>query len=541
MDRLGRLFITIGGFLTGSKTKRNNPTTETQEVTNNPSEKNAKALEARKFDPSEWEPVNDLPPYQEHEQNALRSAPTPELATTSAVEPTNLCIKEATSAPVAWIQHPSEPSFLICGRCYVDHIANTSLNKEFVLFRPVDRKRRFCQFKRLDMTLRVWNQAVSEGSMEKFISHIIWARTVRDCPKSSSRAPGDIWYASADFPEFTVCEECYEDRIASTGFATHFERQVRQSKTYCKAHCRYVTRLLKMDSTLPSSWDEFVTKTKERFNLPACPLHELKPGKLAKKATWYQCFVVSQPYFFCGACYHSFFVGTRAENDFTRVEELPKGGRCMATSRFRAVITAAEEKDDYHLLYNALNEGAEWPECEPKGVSNTTWFTFPGNVHRSYAICGRCYHGNLKPQGMGDYFIPKTDVRKGENVVCWRNYYHPASVRHGEMLSEALIFGDPSRLYEFINKHPKRQGCRGAKTGRGANQRWWGWDKMRICDACYHGGSMTQKSIVKKFQLRGERDPMERKCDLASHSLRWLFMERDVTKLLEYADSRAST
>ncbi|KAI9170701.1 hypothetical protein HJFPF1_00171 [Paramyrothecium foliicola] len=440
-----------------------------------------------------------------------------------------------------WFVHDSVPNFLVCSRCYVDHIYGTQFKDAFKHTRFPDAREvlRMCLFASDRVLKQLWPLSTISGRLDSMIEFMKMRAELSFCPETDFVKDHE-WYATPDIPNATFCRTCFEDRLVAGPFAARF-----QLKKFETASCDFgewfIKRMYNAKSEL-NDWAGFTAEAKARLEIPKCGKWK---SVIASHGTWY---CPNQPgrekTIICRSCYVDYFYGHTYESDF---RHLPRDDYNLISCVFahnylRQAAHQASEANDGSIFWRCfeglLSENEQ--ACEIKGITGGNWYTTP-NDPEEFGICGACLKGVVETYTKDHDFIPKPGVTPDITLVCCINPEHPRYREYILRVVESLsryswrILGDYAATYAKVPKCPRRE--------PGKEARWWGLDRLCICEECYVGFAKGT-ALEAKFQANGELISEPRLCELYSPRMRGMYTEvcegrRDLEEFLTLAENRA--
>ncbi|KAL6921089.1 hypothetical protein FSHL1_005061 [Fusarium sambucinum] len=444
------------------------------------------------------------------------------------------CSGALTSSPQHWFYHASVPKFVICARCYVDHIYDTKFCNSFIKTFYDDGEKRKCRFSSRRVKDNLFPAAVNSGSLDQLIEFMQKRITIKDC-REQNAVEGELWYKADDIPNGTICQACFEDGLITSSFAKYYRLQDSQGGAYCDLSVWFLKRKF-MEYAKENKWGEFCRQFNDRAQLPDCPkLNVVK----ASQYTWYKPKSGPEGLQACGACYHDYFLASEDEEKWNQIIGGDFGTRCNLGQLNHVILMhQAMDDEDRSLFWNAVKEIDKYPFCSSQGIKGGVWYT-PIN-DASWGICAACYEGIVKPVGGSRWFMRDTDVTQDGVYMCGFNLGHPRAFKALETYANARNWGDGRIFLDWAAQWGSVEQCPRIKFSK--NRRWWGWGVVAICEDCY-ASFAKGTALEPRFSLTGQREPhKERMCDLFSPRMRNLYNEActtgDLQKFLEMAEQR---
>ncbi|KAI1353900.1 hypothetical protein F5Y01DRAFT_275661 [Xylaria sp. FL0043] len=459
------------------------------------------------------------------------------------------CIDIPVTFPTDWYWHPEAPGYLICSRCYADHIHNSIHRATFQHGRFNDAKPRACRFSKPRMKDHFYKEALATGSLQPALEWMRKRAAITDCKGvdgvRGKFAGGITWYATRDILAFLSCRACYEDRLLTNEFARHFsvhgESQPANAVWSCDVPVPFIEREYE-EKGKNNDWAGFVVEAKARITTQPCPGAK-KVAAYGRK--WFVPRAGPPSLILCAACYYDQIIHSGEENKWEIAQGLAQSRertvRCArGVFNIRILMAQAQEKKDFGLFWRAIERLSREKECDDAGIVDGVWYTLPSNA-RGFSVCGACYIAILEPLGVARFWVRKTDIPTGAKLLCCFNISHPRLFRFVPRLLEMYFTLDPKALDKYASVYAAIPICP-RDEGR-ADRRWYGWEDCTICPECYlnfarHG------PLEKLMELRDTPMADSRMCEMYSPRMRKLYAgcgdtgPPDPQPLLEYSAQR---
>ncbi|KAI0405165.1 hypothetical protein F4802DRAFT_615118 [Xylaria palmicola] len=504
-------------------------------------------------------PASRPAPHQDAVPQASPAAAAP--PRTPAPSAVTTCIDAPVTFATDWYWHPEAPDFLVCSRCYVDHIHGTRHQLAFRNARPADGRPRVCRFSKPRMRGHLYPAALASGSLRDAAAWMRRRAAVPDCRgvegirgDTLASAGGVRWFApreAREIPGFLACEACYEDRIAPGGLAARFALfptpQTADTVWACDLAVPFVER--EHDRRAPAGdWRGFVAEVRARMAAPPCPGSD---SVAAYGRDWFvpvPAISAARPrdLVLCAACYRDHVVHSGEEPKWEVAQGLARsvGGRvrCAHGSAFnvRILMARAHEAKDWALFWDALGRMAREKACEAGGVVDGAWYTLPSHP-RDFAVCAACRAAILEPLGVARLWVRGRDAPRGEKRLCCFNMAHPRLGQFVPRLLEMYFTRDASALEAYASVYASIPQCN--RDEDKPNRRWHGWKECTICPECYF--DFAQHSpLAKLMEFHDSLSVENTICDMYSKRMRALYTEcgnanpPDPKPLLEYSVQR---
>ncbi|KAI1429699.1 hypothetical protein F5Y12DRAFT_781715 [Xylaria sp. FL1777] len=484
-------------------------------------------------------PNAHLIPYSSSSQNPV---PAPRAVTS--------CIDIPVTFSTDWYWHPEAPEYLICSRCYVDHIHCSKYQGAFQSSRFNDGKPRTCRFSKPRMKDHIYKEALASGSLRPALDWMRKRSAILDCKGvdgvKGKFAGGITWYATREIPAFLSCQACYEDRLMTKPFAHHFnvhtESQPADNVWACDVPVPFIEREYE-EKGKKNDWQGFVVEAKARITTQPCPQGR-KVASYARK--WFVPKAGPRSLILCAACYYDQVIHSEEESKWEVVQDLAQSKdhmvRCArGMFNIRILMAQAQEKKDFALFWGAIDKLRREKSCDDDGIVDGVWYTLSSNA-REFGVCAACYVAILEPLGVARFWVRKTDVPPGAKMLCCFNIAHPRLLRFVPRLLEMYFTLDPKALDEYASVYASVPLCPRDKD-KPSSRRWYGWDDCTICPECYLDFARCSP-LEKLMKFRDSLVAESRMCEMYSTRMRKLYTEcgsmspPKLQPLLEYSAQR---
>ncbi|KAM0544712.1 hypothetical protein ACHAPJ_011699 [Fusarium lateritium] len=422
-----------------------------------------------------------------------------------------------------WYRSTDVPEYLICTRCYADHVANTNLAGHFERFHQPDGTESTCGFWSPRARDIVWPQALQTSNIGPLRTFMEKSLNVPSCKGRvwSTGADGIKWYGMVnnEIDGFISCEACYEDRIIGMAFESRFSpyrQQGQDEKWMCDLCIPYLaTAAVKMSKQ--NDWNGFIEAAKVRIHLPACE------GKDAESnnGQWFIPRRKIKDIAICEACYLDKLALTKFGHEFERhqqaqgfdayMETLGQRWKCDLTDtavNMSIALEAAIYRRDFDVFWNAANAIAALVPCTANGIIRGNWWTVVGGCP-DVSVCEACYKGILETSGLEKFFEPaQRDATI--DIVCT---FCPATPRWGMFITNYFT--------DYVKKWAGVPACPGIKNKD--KSKWWGYPEALACQDCYLN-FVAETSLGQSIPVVGVYDERPLICQLWSPRMRniWL-------------------
>ncbi|KAF5540690.1 hypothetical protein FMEXI_8186 [Fusarium mexicanum] len=445
------------------------------------------------------------------------------------------CSGSLTSFPQHWFYHAAVPEFVICARCYVDHIYDTKFSDSFRKVFYDDGHKRRCRFNTRRIKVTLLPEAIESGSLDELVEFMGRRISIKDC-REQNITEGESWYKAADIPNGTVCEACFEDSLITSSFAKYYQLLPSQGGAYCDVSMWFLKRKF-MDYAKENKWAQFCQEFNQRAQIPECPkINTIN----ANERTWYKPKNGPSGLQACAACYHDYFYASEDQDKWQQVTGGNFQTRCVLGQLNHIIpMHQALDDEDRSIFWNAAWEMDKHPFCDREGTKGSSWYT-PINDPPGWGICAACYEGIIKPIGGARWFMKDNTTKADEMYLCGFNLGYLRAVQALEAYVSARNWGDSKLFLDWTAQWGNVPQCPGKNFCK--NRRWWGWGVLAICEDCYVSFAKGT-ALEPRFALTGVRESeTERMCDIYSPRMRGLYTEAcrtgDLEGLLVVAEQR---
>ncbi|KPM43292.1 hypothetical protein AK830_g3298 [Neonectria ditissima] len=329
----------------------------------------------REQPPQQGYPAPPVNPVQGQRQQSSPLHPPPRPSRTpeppkphpSGITPLAECSSDAVTYDLDWFYHPNVPSYLICGRCYIDHIYDTSFGDVFAKTFYNDKKPRRCLFGARRMKDKLWPEAVSSRNIGPAVEFMEKRANMNDCPQAAMKE-NETWYTTTEIPGMTMCKACFEDDLMATPFGNHFQQRT-AAQAFCDSTTWYVRRIFE-NCAKTNDWAAFAEGVKMRIQLPACPK---QAAIKANDRAWFKSSRGPEGLQVCVACYYDYFHGVPGGEAFERVAGGDFDTRCVMGHLNILIPThQALGKKDMDIFWTAIRGVDSQPFCDGQGTTGAT-------------------------------------------------------------------------------------------------------------------------------------------------------------------------
>ncbi|KAI1472781.1 uncharacterized protein F4812DRAFT_25011 [Daldinia caldariorum] len=469
-----------------------------------------------------------------------------------ALEPSAVtsCIDDAVTFATDWYRHADAPEFLVCSRCYVDHIHKTRF---WNLFRKKrlggDGEPRVCRFSKPRMRDRLLRDALATGSWE---SALAWMRSrprIPDCRGVDGvrGEEGIAWYRPRlnDIPGFGCCQACYEDRVLANPFFVNFEPaqpQPAEEIWSCDLAVPFVGKEYEARGKT-NDWSGFVSEAKARLSIRPCGRRneELTYGR-----KWFVPKRGPEGLVLCSGCYCDQVIHTSEEGQWQVEEKLTNAigtrVRCgMGIFSITMAMARAHEVNDFQIFWRAVHKLSKEKFCDDDGIEDGTWYTLPSDPP-NFGICGACYVAIAEPLDVSRFLVPKRDAQPaGVKWLCCFNLSNHRAPQYLPLLVEMYHTHDTTSFDRFASVYSSLPVCPREEDAQGKH--WYGWIDCTICPDCYHDFAALSP-LAAKMELKNTVLESSAMCEMYSRRMRDLYTKCseaspcDPTELLGYSVQR---
>ncbi|KAI1175862.1 hypothetical protein F4777DRAFT_548904 [Nemania sp. FL0916] len=476
--------------------------------------------------PLQEDPRSHAPPASHAQQNPYPASPPRE----ALPKPTAVtrCIESASTFATDWYYHPEAPEYLICSRCYVDHIYGTKYQEAFHCSRFDDGEPRLCRFSKPRMKDHIFKEALASDSLRSAVEWMRWRSTIPDCKGvegvKGELANGIVWYGAHGIPGFLSCQACYEDLVLTSLLAHYFsvsaDIQGSNDTRACDIALTFITREYE-ERAKRNDWQGFAAAARARLTMQPCPMVQRVQ---ASERKWLVPRAGPQWLILCFTCYCDYVIHTGEESKWDFAQGLTRDHkvRCARGSfNIQMLMAQAQDTKNFAMFWDAVRRLDYEKPCEDDGIVDGVWYTLPSKP-RDFGVCGSCHVAVLEPLGVACFWERKTDVSPGAKVRCCFNIRHPRIVKFLPRLLEMYATLDPTALDEYASVCASIPPC--PRDEEKPNRRWYGWGNCIICPECYQ--DFARHSPLEELMM--SRDTLvagNMMCEMYSPRMRKLYTE----------------
>ncbi|KAI1263262.1 hypothetical protein F5Y18DRAFT_133852 [Xylariaceae sp. FL1019] len=500
--------------------------------------------ESSYFPASEPPPVKSTIPHETKPPEISHASPRVE-----GPKAVTACIDIPMSFPTDWYWHPEASEYMICSRCYVDHIHGTSFEPHFKHQSFDDGKSRSCRFNKPRMKEHEIREARASGSLANMVAAMRTRSTIPDCKGTGgvkgTEGSGLRWYAiqSNQVPNFLACEACYEDYIIGNRFANQFTPFLQQQSEDAIWACDMAISYIREDiaeKAKHNAWASFTAEAKARLAFPWCSDRETVTTAGRK---WFAPKQRIPGLVLCVACYCDQIGHSDEASKWELATELVRDKRAQvrcAVGMFniRVLLAQAHERKDWAIFWRAIGKMNREKPCADDGIVDGTWYTLPSNP-REFGVCGACHAAILEPLNISHLWKRKTGIPAGTKALCCFNFNHPRFGQYIPRLLEMYFTLDPTTLDSYASVYACIPPC--SRDLERTSGRWYGWRECLICPDCYHTFA-KQGTLANSMELRDAPLADSTVCEMYSARMRDLYTEcgaeNNLGKLLQFSEKR---
>ena len=452
----------------------------------------------------------------------------------------------AIKGTYAW--HKDTPGFIICSRCYVDHIHKSRFRSEFETQFFDDGKPRTCKFSQPKMKKDLFPSALKSGNSAQVAEWMRRRSQIPDCVgiQGAKGGQGLKWYKPRgdDIPGLVCCEACYEDHVTAASFSSRFEPippelHSPEHTWACDFALRYVAELYPKKADA-NDWATFAAEAKGRLNFDHCPGTQ---GRGTYRKLWFVSKNGPEGLAICAACWADNVLLTTEEDRWRQATEWwDEAGRSVKCSlgqlKIKLSMAQAHELKDYSIFWRAIGKLAQSPPCADQGITHGEWYTVPSDPE-GFGICKACYVGICEPLNIGHLFKPKLDNPRDVALLCSLNASCGRFPQFLGQLLETYFTVDIASFDKFASTWASIPPCK--RDEDVANRHWYGWFDCTICRECYHTFAHKYYSMASRMELKDKFMSHNVLCEMYSPRMRKIFEETaaadpiDLKPMLEFS------
>ncbi|OLN96300.1 hypothetical protein CCHL11_04503 [Colletotrichum chlorophyti] len=440
------------------------------------------------------------------------------------------CINSPVTFTTTWYTHPTAPDFHICSRCYEDHLVGTRFEHDF---RPKicdDKKPRVCRFSKPRVKDHLLRNTLITGRIEDLVTFFRQRSTVPDCRGADGvrGSDGPKWYRPKNnaIPNMVVCQACFEDHIQPYRSAANFEPASGQAPNdvwSCDLAIQRIQTVYKAKAAA-NDWAGFTKEAISRMEMPPCARRQ-KVHVGSRK--WFTPTTNHGSVLVCAACYSDYIANTGEEHKWR------DAGDNLA-SRYGSLVycvlghfnvgiamSRAMETREYSIFWNALDAACSEEFCDPQGIKDGRWYTFPSHPEE-FGICASCVATIAEPLGLASSLVPKCGVSPGSTILCSFNPASPRFLSYMTKLLEGFFTADTQPLESYALEYASLPLC--PRDEDLQNRRWYGWRDCTICPSCYHEFARGT-ALAASMPLKGDVISDSLMCEMYSPRMRSLYTE----------------
>lgn len=432
-----------------------------------------------------------------------------------------------------WYRLAAVPQYLICTRCYADHVAGTPLAGEFERYHSSEGIESKCGFWS-PRAREVWPQALQISDISPLRGFAEKSLTLPGCKGRvwTTANDGIKWWGMAnnEVDGFISCETCYEDRVVGTAFESRFSpyrQQGPDEKWMCDLCIPYIAKIV-VKMSKHNNWTGFTEAVKGRISLPVCEGRDEE----SNNGQWVLPRRKITNMTVCEACYLDKLALTPFGGEFERhqraagfdafMESLGQKWKCSMTDtavNMSIALEAALYRRDFDVFWKAANAICGLVPCTANGIIGGNWWTIAGGCPE-LDVCEACFKGVLETSNLERFFEPVQHDPKA-TIVC---NFCPASPRWGMFITkfaEAIDKGVFSYYTDYVKKWAGVPTCPGIKNRE--KSKWWGHPEALACQDCWLN-FVADTPLGESVPVKGVYDERPLICQLWSPRMRnmWL-------------------
>ncbi|KAK6213628.1 integral membrane protein [Colletotrichum tabaci] len=465
------------------------------------------------------------------------------------------CIDTPVTFSTTWYAHPAAPDFLVCSRCYEDHLVGTRFEHDFRGKVCGDGEPRACRFSKPRVRDHLLRATLATGRIEDLVGFLRHRSAVPDCKGSDGvrgSERGAKWFRPRNnaVPNMVVCEACFEDHVQPYRFAAqHFEPAAGQAPGDVWSCDLSIPRIRNAyrAAAARDDWAGFAKEAAARMNMPACAGRQ---KVTVGSRRWFTPATNGrhEGVLVCAACYSDHVVGSGEEHRWRQVAGDDHDHDGLA-SRYGSLVycalghfnvgvamARAVESGDASVFWRALDAVCREEFCHPRGIKDGTWYTFPSHPE-DFAICAACVAAVASPLGLASSLVPRCGVPPGATITCSLNPASPRFASYAARLREAFLAADAQPLEAYALEFASLPPCPRDEDVR--DRRWYGWrDGCVACPSCYRE-CVRGTALAASMPLRGDVVAASLACEMYSPRMRALYADAcarsppDASALLE--------
>ncbi|KAJ2898434.1 uncharacterized protein MKZ38_003941 [Zalerion maritima] len=397
-----------------------------------------------------------------------------------------------------WYLANSAPGFTVCSRCYTDHIArsrHTGMFDSFTGSASPDGSfvpGHLCNFSSHTVQAHIWPKVLEFHSTAPLASYTVRRGGVRNCKdKLDRRSSG--WFApiaSAQKPDFVVCEGCFLDNLSAGPFASQFTAIDESAPVPEHEQCifrssAYVARTVAAHEK-EENWPLLLESVKKRLALPTC-LGQPVPGD-----KWYTTKSPIPGFTMCEACYYDNIAASKFEDSIVPLPAespgTPRVCNMLSTNGVPVILAmdAAREFSNFDIFFDVASKCIKTPPCgHPQSIYLT--LANSSSAGQPFTVCALHAQAYLSPFNVTPHLLPFQPPAPAQGqaprncCALSRTSQHTMTYLSASQTSSDLGLLLP--LHTAIAKLSLLPPC--PKNVPIANALWYGWPDSPICPSCY--------------------------------------------------------
>ncbi|ETS73648.1 hypothetical protein PFICI_14594 [Pestalotiopsis fici W106-1] len=422
-----------------------------------------------------------------------------------------------------WYRLDYVPDFLVCSRCYQDHVEKSQFPDLFLRFQSETGVPHRCRFWVPRVSTSIWPDTKDRGVLEELVAYARLRVTIPDTVEAISDLSrvGIQWYRCPT-DGFLSCRACYQDQLVGTNFEHRFlpyrTRESPDELLRCSLCHPAVQRALSYYAK-DNDWRRCQQVIRHRNQGSPCKgrLSDLNSGK------WYSN-VPAGRIWICEHCYldRIHFTVFRLHFHLMRknVRPLMTGDdtvRCaLSTGPVLMALEASLARNDYGVFQHAVKEISDSKTCDSKGIDGGIWYGLKSGG-TDFLICQACHAGIMTTCDLDGYFHAVNRASQSKHT-CSFNPSDPRFLHFVSKMGEALDIGDFDIFVKLTRQLSALPPCPGREPIPSSSA-WLSHGNCVVCPECYDT-TVSGTRWEKLFILGDSADTTLKICSLASPRMR---------------------
>ncbi|KAI0022463.1 hypothetical protein F4780DRAFT_733027 [Xylariomycetidae sp. FL0641] len=411
----------------------------------------------------------------------------------------------------AWYRLRGLLDFLICTRCFEDHVRGTRHEGSFEAHRQGKGALSTCRFWVPRIVHDLWPDALKTGHIGALRDFMIRRPQLGDCSQLESphRRTSRQWFISHS-GEFAACEACYEDLLRGTCFAVQVPQLqsnqlgAKARSIACQAGQLYIRRALEYYMT-SGDWDGFLAAIQGRLSAVSCT----KEAEGTRVQTWYRSRRPIRGLRVCDACFLDQIAYTPFEGEFTTMgndewgpTELRHRVCTFSIDAVNIAWASAVARRSFGIFWNAVVVILGSPKCRTRGTKGNPSYTIDDD-RVNFNVCQACYAGVIAPFELGEFFVLAEQAEE-EDTQCDLNTASPRFCLLARGIAHATNVGDFGIFRDYVRRLSTCPPCPRAQAT--SNETWYFIEDCAVCPECYEatvrGTVLAQSHRVVRLRIR---------------------------------------